>query len=291
MAVVLPIISAVSAVASAGWSVGAALTAGFSSFAAVAGGFLTTAGLLTKDKDLTKFGSLISLAGGISSLADKAMASAGGVAGAGAEAGGVAEGAKAIAENSANSASAATSAWDAAGATAAEGANAGLSMSLPGDAIGGSVAQTLPELGINGLNNASGFTVPDMLDSGGNLMDAARQAGYAAESATPSLLNSASVNDGLISTASKAIIDGSSQIKSGEHLQALLDKVNGLGKWVKQNKELVALGGTALQAAFDPRYEALDYEKSLRSQRLKNLNSPIAMQFNNPIVAARGNGG
>lgn len=290
MAVVLPIISAVSAISAAG-GVGAALTAGFASFAAVAGGFMAGAGLISGNKKLQQFGGLLSLAGGLSTLAGKAIESASTVAGAGAEAGGVAEGAKAIAENSANSASAATSAWDAAGATAAESANAGLSMSLPGDAIGGSVAQTLPELGINGLNNANGFTVPDMLDSGGNLMDAARQAGYAAESATPSLLNSASVNDGLISTASKAIIDGSSQIKSGEHLQALLDKVNGLGKWVKQNKELVAIGGTALQSAFDPRYEALDYEKSLRSQRLKNLNSPIAMQFNNPIVAARGNGG
>lgn len=280
MAVVVPIISAVSAVAAAG-GVGAALTAGFASFAAVAGGFMTAAGLLTGNKKLQKFGGLLSLASNVSSLASS-------LGNAAAQSASATTGAQAVTEASANSASAATSAWESAAASAKLGDAAG--MGAAGEAIGGSLAQTLPDVGssaISGLGEAGA----NMSLSGGNLVDAARSAGYGASGAAQVAAEAPTLAQTLTQSAPTAIAEGAKTIKDVNHLQALLDKVNGLGKWVKDNKELVQFGGSALQSAFDPRYEELDYAKSLRNERIKNLNAPIAMRFTNPIVAARGNGG
>ena len=280
MAVVVPIISAVSAVAAAG-GVGAALTAGFASFAAVAGGFMTAAGLLTGNKKLQKFGGLLSLASNVSSLASN-------LGNAAAQSASATTGAQAVTEASANSASAATSAWESAAASAKLGDAAG--MGAAGEAIGSSLAQTLPDVGSSALSGL-GEAGANMSLSGGNLVDAARSAGYGASGAAQVAAEAPTLAQTLTQSAPTAIAEGAKTIKDVNHLQALLDKVNGLGKWVKDNKELVKFGGAALQSAFDPRYEELDYAKSLRNERIKNLNAPIAMRFTNPIVAARGNGG
>lgn len=280
MAVVVPIISAVSAVAAAG-GVGAALTAGFASFAAVAGGFMTAAGLLTGNKKLQKFGSLLSLASNVSSLASN-------LGNAAAQSASATTGAQAVTEASANSASAATSAWESAAASAKLGDAAG--MGAAGEAIGGGLAQTLPDVGSSALSGL-GEAGANMSLSGGNLVDAARSAGYGASGAAQVAAEAPTLAQTLTQSAPTAIAEGAKTIKDVNHLQALLDKVNGLGKWVKDNKELVQFGGSALQSAFDPRYEELDYAKSLRNERIRNLNEPIAMRFTNPIVAARGNGG
>lgn len=290
MAVALPIISAIATASSATFAatlMGGGL-AGFAAFASVAGGVMTGLGLITKDKDLMKFGGLLSLASNVTSLAGSLSGSPAAGAtptdgGAGATAG-----AKAVSEASANSASAATSAWESAAASAKLGDAAG--MGAAGEAIGGSLAQTLPDVGsaaMSGLGEAGA----NMSLSGGNLVDAARSAGYGASGAAQVAAEAPTLAQTLTQSAPTAIAEGAKTIKDVNHLQALLDKVNGLGKWVKDNKELVQFGGSALQSAFDPRYEELDYAKSLRNERIRNLNEPIAMRFTNPIVAARGNGG
>lgn len=288
MAVVLPIISAIATASSATFAatlMGGGL-AGFAAFASVAGGVMTGLGLLTKDKDLMKFGGLLSLASSATSLASSLSgASASGAASA---SGGATAGAKAVTESSATSASAATSAWESAAASAKLGDAAGLGAA--GEAIGGSLAQTLPDVGSSALSGL-GEAGANMSLSGGNLVDAARSAGYGASGAAQVAAEAPTLAQTLTQSAPTAIAEGAKTIKDVNHLQALLDKVNGLGKWVKDNKELVQFGGSALRSAFDPRYEELDYAKSLRNERIKNLNAPIAMRFTNPIVAARGNGG
>lgn len=288
MAVVLPIISAIATASSATFAatlMGGGL-AGFAAFASVAGGVMTGLGLITKDKDLMKFGGMLSLASSVTSLASSLSgASASGAASA---SGGATAGAKAVTESSATSASAATSAWESAAASAKLGDAAGLGAA--GEAIGGSLAQTLPDVGSSALSGL-GEAGANMSLSGGNLVDAARSAGYGASGAAQVAAEAPTLAQTLTQSAPTAIAEGAKTIKDVNHLQALLDKVNGLGKWVKDNKELVQFGGAALQSAFDPRYEELDYAKSLRNERIKNLNAPIAMRFTNPIVAARGNGG
>lgn len=268
MAVALPIISAFSAVSAAG-GVGAALTAGFASFAAVAGGFITGAGLLSGNKKLQKFGSLVSLAGGIYSMASN-------LGGAGATAG-----------------DEASSAWDSADASAGkDAAQFGKHAREVAEAAtntGGAAAQSVAEAtgGIGPFVDPTGAAEIGLSMPGGSLVDQARALGYATPpAATPSWAAAPS--------ASKAIVEGAGQIKSGDHLNSLLEQIGrgakGVGQFVKDNKELVQLGGSMLQSMYDPRYEALDYEKGLRAQRLRNLNNPIVLG-NNPIVLNRAGGG
>lgn len=51
----------------------------------------------------------------------------------------------------------------------------------------------------------------------------------------------------------------------------------GVGKFVKDNKELVQLGGGMLQGMYGPEAEQMDWKKSIMARRLRNLNSPIRL--------------
>jgi hypothetical protein len=53
--------------------------------------------------------------------------------------------------------------------------------------------------------------------------------------------------------------------------------LNGAGQFVKDNKELVNLGGSMLQSMYGPQAEQMDFQKSLLQRRLANLNSPIRL--------------
>ena len=55
--------------------------------------------------------------------------------------------------------------------------------------------------------------------------------------------------------------------------------LSGLGKFAKENKELVQVGGMALNSAFGPEAEKLSYQKSLMERARRNLNNPIKLNF------------
>lgn len=269
MAVVLPIISAFSAISAAG-GIGAALTAGFSSFAAVAGGFMAGAGILTGNKSLQKLGGLMSLAGGVSSMLGSA--------------GSAAEGASAAWDGAGSAAGSDAAQFGKyasdAGGLAEAGAAAGDSLSMlapPGGSLG-----TSPFIDPTGAADATQSLVPQL--EGGGLMEQARLA------RTPV--------GGLLDTQSGALAqpmggplnalqEAASQIKSADHMQSLLGRLGNVGKFVKDNKELVSLAGSALSSVYDPQREQFDWQRNLMAQRRNNLNSPVSL-INNPTPKVQG---
>ena len=75
-----------------------------------------------------------------------------------------------------------------------------------------------------------------------------------------------------------------------EELNAFYNKaqkgVNSVGTWIGDNKELVKIGGEALNGAFGPQAqyvnlqrERWDSEKSLLARARERLNNPIRLNF------------
>lgn len=64
--------------------------------------------------------------------------------------------------------------------------------------------------------------------------------------------------------------------------------VNSIPEWIKQNKELVQLGGNMLYGMYGPQAEQLDWQKSIMSRRLANLNSPVRLGIRQPALAGMG---
>jgi hypothetical protein len=55
------------------------------------------------------------------------------------------------------------------------------------------------------------------------------------------------------------------------------DSTGKLGKFVKDNKELVGLTGDILKMAYNPAAEAFDYNKSLMERAYRNYNAPVVL--------------
>lgn len=261
MAIALAFIPAITAISAAG-GVAAALTVSFASFAAVAGGFMVGAGILTKDKNMQRFGSLLSLAGGITNLVSGA-ANASSAASAGEVVPPVWEGAATP-----------TSGMDAAQLSQGVEASGAGSQSLAPQA-----APAVADIGngyIDGLALPSSSVAP--LDTG-SLVNAAR---------TADLMD---LGPPLWGETAQRVAAGAGDIKSADHLQALLDSIGrgakGVTGFVKDNKELVDLAGKTLASMNDPRYEELDYAKSIRAARMRNLNSPVSLGLR-PLTTSGG---
>ena len=262
----------------------AAGTAGFAAFATVAGTVLTGLGALTGSKDMQKIGGILSLGAGLSNAFGGAAAggtaagavdsAAMGLDGAAeAAASGFASGGEGIASGALGTFDAAAAAKDFGGQinTGFEVGAAQPNMVSPGiaqvanespvgsmmakaQAMGGVDSQMASsQLGITGQQAAAGATAPSSVNMGGQ--------------------------SGSLATGAQSITQSDISSYLSKAWERAQQGLNGLGKFTKDNKELVQMGGMALQSAYGPDAQKLDYQKSLMERARRNLNNPIKLNF------------
>lgn len=267
----------------------AAGTAGFAAFATVAGTVLTGLGALTGSKDMQKIGGILSLGAGLSN----AFAGAAGGASAGAvdsaalgldgaadaAANGFASGAEGIATGAAGTFDAAAAAKDF-GGQINTGFEAGASAAQPG-MVNQGLAQAANEAPVSPLwAKAQGMGGADSQLASQQLGITGQQA--AAGATAPGAVDLGSMGGG----ATGALARGAAETTQSD-ISAYLAKaweraqigLSGIGKFAKDNKELVQMGGMALQSAYGPEAEKLDYQKSLMERARRNLNAPVKLNF------------
>lgn len=295
IAVVVPVIAAWAAAGTAIAAAGtlAATMATVSGFLTVAGAALTTVGAISKNEDVMKVGGFMSLAGGIGSVINSASAATASAAenataqeaaNAAWQSGGQAEVANAAAQSGTAAAQeAANAAWQAGGQ--AEVAAGGLSSELAPQAINdfgydaineglyksafdkaGSAAQVAEAQPATALRDLKDWRAP-MEQS------AIEQAGGQATAQTlpnvPQAAQGPLSGEGMTKSRLQSLLQGAAE-KAGEG-------VSGLSKFVKNNKELVDMGGGVLKSMYGPEAEKMDFEQSIMQRRLRNLNSPIRL--------------
>lgn len=287
MAAAVPLVGAFLAGGSTIAGVGAALAgaSGFAAFAGVAGGIMSSIGMLTGSKTLTKVGGLLGLAGvvtgAVSSLSDGASSAWGGTgSAAGTEAG--------IAESAAGSDAAQFGKYakvtDTLGQATTDAAATGGQAAASGAAASGGAP-----LSLNGDPYLAALDQP-----GQNLMAQARLA-----RALP-VGDGAAVNAGLseqtltaaapASGVSPVITEAGMQFKDSNALNTMLDKLKGAGQWVgdqvksagdwiEKHPATAKIGGNVLQGGMQmyASNDAMNQQMNLLEQRRRRLNSPIAM--------------
>lgn len=261
MAFVVPAVISFVAAGGTAAAVGAALTgaAGFATFATVAGGFIASAGMLTKNKTLTKIGSIMSLAGGLTNLASAAMDKIG-------------EAAVTSAADDALAASAADK-------VAKDAVTESLVSEMAGQPVGSLGAEAVQQAGgvqplaLSG-HEAAATGMPQ------NLMEQAR----ALQMPTATESVGAAAQPGV----SQALVDAGQQIKDSGSLTKIMDgakqAAGGVGKFLKDNKELALIGGQVLSGGMQAaeRANEFDQQMNLMDQRRKRLNQVV--QLGTPSV-------
>ncbi|MBQ1765095.1 MAG: hypothetical protein IIZ92_19660 [Aquincola sp.] len=260
-------------------AVGASMFATVAGYALAAGSVLSGVGAITGKKDLMKLGAVLSLAGGVGTLASAATSAASGASTAG------------------------LSGMDLAADAAAGSAN---SVSGASAALGGSAATAAPALGEVTLGTAwkdlGQTAIPggDMVAAVDPMSAGLGAASQASSAAQPSLMDLAAQKltqpaaGGLADlggmSATTAPADAVAQGAKGltmQDVQSLWDKVKGaskgVGQFVKDNKEVVQLAGGALNSMYGPESEMVDLKKSLMERQRRNLNSPAIIQPLKPI--------
>lgn len=319
MAVVVPMLAVAASGAMATVAAGTAITsmAIAMQYVAVAGAVMSTVGMITDDKKLTKFGGLLSLGAGLGSLAagagsaasaapDAAMTGAGEVGMVG-SAGGEAAGAVLDASTDAAAAGAYSGGeMDGYFTRAAQEANKAADMAggSIADAAGSSVADAAAEVaaerglslgGGEALNASGAMQIGDGSIAGqawghAALDSMADQSMVASPSASPGQAPSQpSLMDTNVSRQLQAQrIDPTASFQGrqlaapsalqeqakGLTLQDVLSKTNG---FLKDNKELVKIGGSILESVYGPQAEQMDFQRSEFERRRRNMNSPIRL--------------
>lgn len=264
------------AAAGAAVAAGTAGLAAYATLATVAGGFLSTIGGLTKNQKLAKFGGYLSLAGGVGQIAGSLMgagsAAAGEVAKEGAEA--IADGAAAdVATEGAASLFDASSAVgeQAAGQATNAAGSAGSALGPPGEMLAAGGQQAGSAMSVEALNQ------PSLIDQARMVKTPALDMGFGTTGLTAPAGSPVSMP---LTGSENALAGMAAQIQNPSHLQSLLDSGNALNKvggFLKNNKELVQLVGSGVEAITDPRREMFDAQMSLMEQRRRRLNQPIRL--------------
>jgi hypothetical protein len=269
MAFVIPAVVSFVAAGGTAAAVGAALTgaAGFATFATVAGGFIASAGMLTKNKTLTKIGSIMGLAGGLANLASSAMDKLGEAA-----------------VNSAADDALAASAADKVAKDAVTDSLVSEMASKPVGSLGAEVAQQAG--GVQPLalsaHEAAATGLPQ------NLMDQARalQMPAATSQAAQPGVSQALVDAGKQikdSSSLTKIVEGAKQTAGGGSLTKIVEgakqTAGGVGKFLKENKELALIGGQVLAGGMQSaeRANEFDQKMNLMEQRRRRMNQVVQM--------------
>jgi hypothetical protein len=285
MAAAIPVIATFAAgataagTAAAGFAaVGALATGSLAGFLSVAGAGLSVLGMVTKKDSLKKIGGLMALGGGLTGLAQGAF---GGAVDAATGATGAQE-----AANAAGSAGGAAEVAGGAGASAL--GDLGMAGTAAADAAGAgsqslwSTAQSNALAQINSADPlaATGEAVPNsaMPDSQASLYQRAVKSGAGVapvQAATPLDPLGGGVDNlqQAASTMTKPELDAYRSAAKAKAQAAL----KAAGGFIKDNKELVSLGGRALASMYGPQAEKLDWEQSIYNRRRNNLNTPIPL--------------
>ena len=262
----------------------AAGTAGFAAYATVAGTLLTGIGALTGSKDMLKLGGILSLGAGVAGAfgagasggataaegfrASELAADAGGAVSNGADLSFMADGTKSITTGATGSFDAAAAAKDF-GGQINTGLEAGKSAAMQPGMAGQGLAQT--------ANEVPGSIMTRAADS----QLASQQLGYGGAhgaASAPAAVDLGSAG-GIMSTAAKGVTQADISAYLSKAWQEAQNGLRGIGQFAKDNKELVQMGGMALQSAYGPEAEKLDYQKSIMERSRRNLNSPVKLNF------------
>jgi hypothetical protein len=283
----IPIIAAIGTVG-AGLTAAAAATTVIgtvAAYATIAGGVLTGIGAVTGKKSLMKIGAVLAIGGGLATMAN----------------------------NWANSAATATS--DAAGKVAVDATKNVVEDAAPSAAQVGTEAVPVPaDVARAGgeipgqMGGAQGYTaagmttpVPTGATAGLNAapslgLDAA--APTAANASTPLAVPDAVAPTVSVNGPAPVSIDPyqqyqSTMMEAGQRtlggtaadspIQQWLNKITGgmkaVGGVIKDNKELIQLGGQMLGAAYGPQAEQIDMLKAQQDRQVKNLNTPVKLYY------------
>lgn len=252
-----------------------------SGFLSVAGAALTGIGALTGKKDLLKVGGLMSLGGGLGSMFGSA--------------------AEQTAIQTAQEGFRASELGGNAATNAAAEAAKGLTDTLP--ASGLDQAMNAAQKADQGFDYAGALNEaanPQALD-GSIYNKASPFSATTQDPAAPSVFDMGAVRAGAnpagmpsgvtINGQVMSIDDPLQQAAAGMDsatVDALKNKaakkiapfsLDNIGATVKNNKELFALAGSALNSMYGPQADALQYQKSLMARRLQNMNNPVALTF------------
>ena len=305
MAFVIPAVAAFAAAGGTIAGVGAALTgaAGFATFATVAGGFMASAGMLTKNKTLTKVGSILGIAGAVTGLASSLSSAASGAA----------DGAL---QGAADDALANSAGDKLAKDAMTESLKSEMANSAVGETIGqfgasgaGSAGSTLSQAGQVAGGPGAPLTLSQdpylqALDQPGqNLMEQARLARAAPTQSAQLAGQGGDLSQGMASVGagptgtgsgvSPRLVEAGQAIKDKTALDTILDKINGVGKWVKDNKELAQVGGQMLAGGMQAYQQGqqFDTQMSLLAQRRARLNQPVVLGIQPPQLNTYRTGG
>jgi hypothetical protein len=288
----IPLIAAVGSVAAGATALGVAAAAGsiagtVAAYASIAGGVLTGIGAVTGKKSLMKIGAILSIGGGLATAGIKMAANA-------------------AAEKAAETA-AAQAAWDA--GERAVGDVAANATQVGADAVRAVQASTgagelVGQMGGAQGYTAAGMTTPVPAEATAGLNASAPTLGI--DAAAPAATNASTplaVPDAVAPTVSvngpaPVSVDPyqqyqSTMMEAGQRtlggtaaespIQQWLNKITGgmkaVNDVIKDNKELIQLGGQMLGAAYGPQAEQIDLQKSIWNSQQKNLNTPVKLYY------------
>ena len=276
MAVAIPLVMAYGAVAS-----GAVV--GLAAYATVAGAVLSTVGALDGNKDLRKLGAVLQLGSAIyTGFSGAAGAGAGGSAAADAAAADAAGGmVPQFGSQAAYDAGIGNVASEAVGQTVNTGA-------LGQQAAGGS------------LDTLYGAPADVQQEMSGGLFN--RAASNQAAAGAPSMYGGAETNPDALShfyggdqAGGASELDQQASNVSSSDFAKWLDSAMGkagsalkqTGKFVQDNKELVSMGGNAVNSMYGPQarlaqiqQDQLNYQRGLMERARANINAPVALRYN-----------
>ena len=288
MPMVIPVIAAIGSV-SAGLAAAATATTVIgtvAAYASVAGGVLTGIGAVTGKNSLMKIGAILSIGGGLATAGIKMAANA-------------------AAEKAAETA-AAQAAWDAGesavGDAAANVTQVGADAAQAAQAVNGAGDIAGQMGGAQGYTTA-GMTTPVPAGATAALETAPSIGLDAAAPAAVDVSAPLAVPDAVAPTVSvngpaPVSIDPyqqyqSTMMEAGQRtlggtaadspIQQWLNKITGgmkaVGGVIKDNKELIQLGGQMLGAAYGPQAEQIDMLKAQQDRQVKNLNTPVKLYY------------
>ena len=274
MAVAIPLVMAYGAVAS-----GAVV--GLAAYATVAGAVLSTVGALDGNKDLRKLGAVLQLGSAL-------YTGFSGAAGAGASGGAAADAAAADAAGGMAPQFGSQAAYDAGiGNVASEAA---------GQAVNtGALGQQAASGSLDTLYGAPADVQQEM---SGGLFN--RAASNQAAAGAPSMYGGAETNPDALShfyggdQAGGALDQQASTVASSDFakwLDSAMGKAGSAlkqtGKFVQDNKEVVSMGGNAVNSMYGPQarlaqiqQDQMNYQRSLLERARANINAPVALRYN-----------
>lgn len=291
MPVVIPIIAAFASGAVAAVVAG---TATFAAYATVAGAVLSVAGAVSGNKDLQRIGGYVGIVGGLASFAtgvsDVAASgvstTADGAQGVSTGDTGFNPGADSAAADTTGAVTSPVTSGNVAPITGAPTTGAPVTA---GDATASSAAPGTVAPPSTAVTGTPGQSLAQMAQDNGIATSGVTAQADGTVAATPTTAATDQSGMDLAADAGKygsnnPMVNAVSKNYSASDLNSWWQKAQDAGtttaKFLKDNKDLVSIAGSALKDMYGPQAEALDYQKSLMAQAHRNINTPVVLKYN-----------